>query len=109
MIQKVFDLLLGVKYDVPVLNHDGFIFQRDWDIEDLLAKVSEMFYEGRPDIYGDKWEESIPYLPREQIQNPDPVDLRLRQKGESGTGSMYSRGKGRGSLSVIKKRKSIID
>ena len=33
---------LGVKYDVPVLCHDGFIFQRDWKIVDLLAKVSEM-------------------------------------------------------------------
>lgn len=227
---------LGVKYDVPVLNHDGFIFQRDWEIEDLLAKVSEMnpkakilhchgavnervkgmdairemytvvasldnvymetggwsekqfeiafevgvtankltwghdygnvpqyivrdtiekfgpklkpleyrktmslmafgyenfpavptyqpdwygwgmrtvdrvgdwltqdeinlimggtaaklyklpvpyprmFPEGRPDIYGDKWEESIPYLPREQIQNPDPEGLRMSTK-----------------------------
>jgi len=39
-----------------------------------------MFPEGRPDIYGDKWEESIPFLPREQIQHPDPENLKMSTK-----------------------------
>ena len=34
-----------------------------------------MFPEGRPDIFGDKWEESIPYLPDEQIENPENVRM----------------------------------
>lgn len=33
---------LGVKYDVPVLCHDQFIFERDWKVVDMLAKISEM-------------------------------------------------------------------
>jgi len=33
---------LGVKYDVPVLCHDQFIFERDWKLNDMLAKISEM-------------------------------------------------------------------
>ena len=33
---------LGVKYDVPVYNHDGFIRPKDWTVKDLLVKVSEM-------------------------------------------------------------------
>ena len=33
---------LGVKYDVPVLCHDQFIFERDWKLIDMLVKISEM-------------------------------------------------------------------
>ncbi len=43
----------------------------------LPVPYSRMFAEGRPDIYGDKWRESIPFIPREQIQHPDPEGLRL--------------------------------
>jgi hypothetical protein len=31
---------LGIKYDVPVLFHDGFIFERDWRTVDLIQKFS---------------------------------------------------------------------
>jgi len=36
-----------------------------------------MFPEGRPDIFGEKWRESIPFIPREQIKYPDPEGLRM--------------------------------
>jgi len=41
----------------------------------LPVPYPRMFPEGRPDIYGDKWEESIPYLPDEQIQHPEDVKM----------------------------------
>jgi hypothetical protein len=43
----------------------------------LPVPYSRMFADGRPDIYGDKWRESIPLIPREQVQHPDPEDLRM--------------------------------
>ena len=43
----------------------------------LPVPYSRMFAEGRPDIYGDKWRESIPFIPREQIKYPDPEGLRM--------------------------------
>jgi hypothetical protein len=46
----------------------------------LPVPYPRMFPEGRPDIYGDKWEESIPYLPDEQIQHPDPPGTRMSTK-----------------------------
>ncbi len=46
----------------------------------LPVPYPRMFPEGRPDIYGDKWEESIPFLPREQIQHPDPENLKMSTK-----------------------------
>jgi Tat protein secretion system quality control protein TatD with DNase activity len=39
----------------------------------LPVPYPRMFPEGRPDIFGDKWEESIPYLPGDQIQHPEDV------------------------------------
>jgi hypothetical protein len=39
-----------------------------------------MFPEGRPDIFGDKWEESIPFIPRDQVQHPDPEGLKMSTK-----------------------------
>lgn len=41
----------------------------------LPVPYSRMFPEGRPDIYGDKWEESIPYIPDEEIQHPENVRM----------------------------------
>lgn len=41
----------------------------------LPVPYPRMFPEGRPDIYGDKWEESIPYLPDEEIQHPENVRM----------------------------------
>ena len=41
----------------------------------LPVPYPRMFPEGRPDIFGDKWEESIPYLPDEQIENPENVRM----------------------------------
>ena len=46
----------------------------------LPVPHSRMFPEGRPDIYGDKWEKSIPFLPREQIKYPDPENLIMSKK-----------------------------
>jgi hypothetical protein len=43
----------------------------------LPVPYPRMFPEGRPDIYGDRWRESIPFIPREQIQHPDPEGLRM--------------------------------
>ena len=37
----------------------------------LKVPHPRMFPCGRPDLYGIHWEESIPFLPAEQIQNPD--------------------------------------
>ena len=59
---------------------------RDWVTQDEInlilggnaAKIFKlsvphprMFPEGRPDIWGIHWEKSIPFLPTDQIQNPD--------------------------------------
>jgi hypothetical protein len=41
----------------------------------LPVPFPRMFPEGRPDIYGDKWEESIPFLPMEQIKHQENVRL----------------------------------
>jgi len=41
----------------------------------LPVPYPRMFPEGRPDIYGEKWEESIPFLPKEQIQRPESVKM----------------------------------
>lgn len=43
----------------------------------LPVPYSRMFADGRPDIYGDKWRESIPFIPREQVKFPDPEGLRM--------------------------------
>ena len=34
---------LAIKYDVPVIGHDQFIFRKDWKVIDMLAKVSEKY------------------------------------------------------------------
>jgi hypothetical protein len=59
---------------------------RDWVTQDELnlilggnaAKIYKlpvpqprMFPSGRPDLWGLDWEKSVPFLPAEQIQNPD--------------------------------------
>jgi hypothetical protein len=46
----------------------------------LPVPYPRMFPEGRPDIYGDKREESVPFIPREQVQHPDPEGLRMSTK-----------------------------
>jgi len=46
----------------------------------LPVPYSRMFPEGRPDIFGDKAAESIPFIPREQIKYPDPEGLRMSSK-----------------------------
>jgi len=43
----------------------------------LPVPYSRMFPEGRPDIFGDQWRESVPFIPREQIQHPDPEGTRM--------------------------------
>ena len=43
----------------------------------LPVPHSRMFPDGRPDIYGDKWRESVPFIPREQVKHPDPEGLRM--------------------------------
>ncbi|MFC1909359.1 amidohydrolase family protein [Chloroflexota bacterium] len=37
----------------------------------LPVPYERMFLEGRPDIWGINWEKSIPFIPKEQIINPD--------------------------------------
>ena len=59
---------------------------RDWVTQDEInlilggnaAKIlklpvpfERMFPEGRPDLYGIHWQKSVPFLPKEQVQNPD--------------------------------------
>ena len=46
----------------------------------LPVPHSRMFPEGRPDIFGDRAAESVPFIPREQIQYPDPEGLRMSGK-----------------------------
>jgi hypothetical protein len=46
----------------------------------LPVPYSRMFPEGRPDIFGDKCAESIPFIPRDQVQHPDPEDLKMTTK-----------------------------
>jgi hypothetical protein len=43
----------------------------------LPVPYPRMFPEGRPDIFGDLAAESVPFIPREQIQYPDPEGLRM--------------------------------
>ncbi len=43
----------------------------------LPVPHSRMFPEGRPDIFGDHAAESVPFIPRQQIQYPDPEGLRM--------------------------------
>ena len=59
---------------------------RDWVTQDEInlilggnaAKIlklpvpfERMFPEGRPDLYGINWKKSIPFIPKDQVQNPD--------------------------------------
>ncbi len=46
----------------------------------LPVPYPRMFPEGRPDIFGDKAAESMPFIPREQIKYPDPEGLRMSPK-----------------------------
>jgi hypothetical protein len=46
----------------------------------LPVPHSRMFPEGRPDIFGERAAESVPFIPREQIQFPDPEGLRMSTK-----------------------------
>lgn len=41
----------------------------------LPVPFPRMFPEGRPDIFGDKAAESVPFLPNEQIQHPENVKM----------------------------------
>lgn len=43
----------------------------------LPVPYQRMFADGRPDIYGDKWRESVPFIPREQVKYPDPEGTRM--------------------------------
>jgi len=62
---------------------------RDWATADEInlilggnaAKIwrlpvphERMFLSGRPDVFGIHWEESVPYIPREQVLHPDYED-----------------------------------
>lgn len=38
---------LAIKYDVPVIAHDQFIFKKDWKVVDMLARVSQMYPEAK--------------------------------------------------------------
>jgi predicted TIM-barrel fold metal-dependent hydrolase len=38
----------------------------------LPVPYSRMFPEGRPDLWGIHWEKYVPFIPRDQILNPDP-------------------------------------
>jgi hypothetical protein len=49
----------------------------------LPVPYPRMFPEGRPDIFGDRAEESMPFIPREQIKYPDPEGLRMSSKPDS--------------------------
>ena len=46
----------------------------------LPVPYPRMFPEGRPDIFGDRAAESVPFIPREQIKYPDPEGLRMTGK-----------------------------
>jgi hypothetical protein len=46
----------------------------------LPVPHARMFPEGRPDIFGDRAADSIPFIPREQIKYPDPEGLRMSTK-----------------------------
>jgi hypothetical protein len=46
----------------------------------LPVPYPRMFPEGRPDIFGDRAAESVPFIPREQVKNPDPEGLRMTGK-----------------------------
>lgn len=37
----------------------------------LPVPYERMFVEGRPDIWGIHWQESMPFIPKEQVKNPD--------------------------------------
>lgn len=50
----------------------------------LPVPYSRMFPEGRPDIFGDKARESVPFIPREQIKYPDPEGLRMTLEPKKG-------------------------
>ena len=41
----------------------------------LPIPYSRMFPEARPDIFGDDWEKSGPFIPDDQIDNPEPKKL----------------------------------
>jgi len=40
----------------------------------LPVPHERMFLSGRPDVFGIHWEESVPYIPREQVRYPDYED-----------------------------------
>ena len=40
----------------------------------LPVPYERMFLSGRPDIWGKDWEKSVPFIPREQVVNPDYPD-----------------------------------
>ncbi len=46
----------------------------------LPVPYARMFPEGRPDIFGNRAADSVPFIPREQIQHPDPEGLRMSGK-----------------------------
>ncbi|GAH21571.1 unnamed protein product, partial [marine sediment metagenome] len=37
----------------------------------LPVPYERMFLSGRPDIWGVDWEKSVPFIPRDQVINPD--------------------------------------
>ena len=39
-----------------------------------------MFPEARPDIFGENWRDMYPFIPDEQIQNPDPFRIPIEKK-----------------------------
>jgi hypothetical protein len=49
-------------------------------LQKLPVPYPRMFPEGRLDIFGDRAAESVPFIPREQIQYPDPEGLRMSTK-----------------------------
>ena len=40
----------------------------------LPVPYERMFLSGRPDVFGIYWDESVPYIPDEQIINKDKYD-----------------------------------
>ena len=65
-IQKVADWNLVTQDEINLIlgGNAAKIFK-------LKVPHPRMFLNGRPDLWGIYWKQSVPFLPSEQIQNPD--------------------------------------
>ncbi len=45
-------------------------YEANFVVETCAVPYARMFPDGRPDLWGVKWRESIPFIPDEQIRNP---------------------------------------